>query len=90
MSRTSLRRPTAVAAGLVLATLLTWWLGTNHPYSETSARVASALAIAVAMGKVHYVAMDFMELRTAALPLRVAFFSWLWGLSLVLGGIHLT
>jgi hypothetical protein len=90
MSRTSLRRPTAVGAGLVLATLLTWWLGTGHPFSGTSVRLASALAMAVAMAKVHYVAMDFMELRTAALPLRVAFFSWLWGLSFALGAIYLT
>lgn len=90
MSRTSLRRPTAVWLGLVLATLLTWWLGTSHPLSGTSVRLASAVAIAVAMVKVHYVAMDFMELRTAALPLRAAFFSWFWGLSVVLGAIYLT
>lgn len=66
---------------LVAATLLTWWLGTDHPFASTNVRLASALAIVIAMVKVFLIGQDFMELREAPKPLRRAFTAW----ALILG-----
>jgi hypothetical protein len=86
----ALRRPTSVAAGLVAATLLTWWLGTHHPAAPGGARLAAVAAIGVAMVKVHYVGMDFMELRTANPVLRRLFSGWVTVLGAVLVTVQLS
>jgi uncharacterized membrane protein len=70
-------RPTAVWLTLVAATLLTWWLGTDHPFSDQSGRLAASIAIVVAFVKVTMVGWDFMDLRRAPTFLKSAFLSWL-------------
>lgn len=67
---------TAVWMLLVAATLLTWWLGTDHPFASANIRLASALAIVIAIVKVFLIGLDFMELRDAPKALRRAFTAW--------------
>jgi hypothetical protein len=74
------RRITAIWLLLVLATILSW--GTALRAGQDSARLASVTVIAVAFIKVRFVVLDFMELRTAPLPLRLVFEGWL----LIVGG----
>ena len=68
-----LRSPiTAVWSLLIAATLLSWWLGTDHGFGNEQT-LAALTIIAVAFIKVRCVGLYFMELRHAPLPLRVAF-----------------
>jgi heme/copper-type cytochrome/quinol oxidase subunit 4 len=67
-------RVTAVWALLVGATLLSFWLGTDHGLSSTEAR--SLVILVVAFVKVRFVGLYFMELRTAPLALRTLFEGW--------------
>ncbi len=56
---------------LVVATLISWWVGTDHGLSDKTA--ACALLLIVAIGKVFLIGMEFMELRHADIRLRRAF-----------------
>ncbi|WP_354698551.1 hypothetical protein DSM112329_04234 [Paraconexibacter sp. AEG42_29] len=67
-------RATAVWGVLVLATLLSWWLGTDHGFDDPDA--AGALVLAVAFAKLRYVGLDFMEIRDAPRWLRAIFEGW--------------
>ena len=67
-------RLTFVWLGLMAATVASW--ATGHRASLDSGLV-SAIVIGVAFIKVRFVGLDFMELRTAPLPLRIAFEIWL-------------
>lgn len=69
-------RATAVWIGLVLATLLTFWLGTDHPFATTSVGLAASIAIVVGIGKAGFIGLEFMELRHAPRGLRAAFLTW--------------
>ena len=78
-------RSTVVWAALVVATVVSWAVGSEH---GTGSLVA-LLVLGVAMIKVRFVGLDFMELRHAPLPLRAAFDGYcvvLWG---VLTGMYL-
>lgn len=69
---TVLRTTTGVTwAALVVATLVSWWVGTDHGLDDPTA--AAALLLAVAMVKVYLIGMQFMELRFADPRLRLAF-----------------
>ena len=82
-----LRRPAAVVwVVLVAATTLSWWLGDGHGSRET----ATVLVIAVAFLKVFLVGHYFMELRTAPLPLRLAFTTWVGVIGTVLVVMYLS
>ena len=70
------RRPTIVAVGLILATVVTLWLGTSHPFAGTSVGLAASIAIAIGMGKAAFIGLEFMELRHAPRGLRYAFLAW--------------
>ena len=70
------RRETLVWAGLVAATLLTFWLGTDHPFADRSVLLASSIAIAVGVGKAAFIGLEFMELRHAPRGLRMGFLTW--------------
>jgi hypothetical protein len=56
---------------LVAATLVSWWVGTDHGLDDKTA--ACALLLVVALGKVYLIGMHFMELRHADPLLRLAF-----------------
>jgi len=68
-------RATAIWALLLLATGVTWWLGTDHR-ANAGGHVLVAMAIPVAFSKVYLIGMEFMEVRTAPRTLRVVFASW--------------
>jgi len=81
-----LRSPiTAVWSILILATLLSWWLGTDHGLGSGADHTGATLAIlVVAFVKVRCVGLYFMELRDAPLPLRLAFEAYV---AVVCGGV---
>jgi hypothetical protein len=64
-------RVTVVWAVLVLATGVSWILGTEG--GSNSHRLASVVILVVAFFKVRLVGLYFMELRDAPLPLRAIF-----------------
>lgn len=56
--------------GLVLATLVSWKVGSDH---GIHAQLATIIVLLVAFLKVRFVGLYFMELREAPLPLRLIF-----------------
>lgn len=64
-------RATAVWAILVLATVVSWTLGTHHVFNNFTA--ASVVILLIAFIKVRLVGLYFMELRTAPAALRILF-----------------
>lgn len=58
------------------ASVLTYWLGTDHPLLE-SARVTAALMLVIAFLKVWVVGNYFMETRHCPRSVRNAFTIWL-------------
>lgn len=77
-------RLTLVWAALMAATLASWVTGT-HGGSEA----VTVFVIVVAFAKVQLVGTHFMDLRHAPVPLRVAFSTWVVGVSTTLGAIYL-
>ena len=69
-------RTTVVWAALVGATCVSWVLGTSHGIEAGGVQAATAVVLAIAFVKVRYIGLEFMELRTAVTPLRVAFEAW--------------
>lgn len=70
-------RVTAVWAALVLATLVSFWLGTDHGFSGAEGvRIGTSIVLVIAFVKIRYVGLDFMELRHAPLVLRLVFEAW--------------
>jgi Prokaryotic Cytochrome C oxidase subunit IV len=67
-------RITVVWLALIAATLTSLWLGVEDPVGN--ATLAGALVLLVAFVKVRFVALYFMELRNAPIPLRVTFEGW--------------
>ena len=55
------------------ATLISWGFGHGR---RIDTRTAGIAVIVIAFVKIRYVILDFMELRTAALGLRVAAEAW--------------
>ena len=76
---------TIVWLGLVIVTLVSFTVGADHGIGSGVALWVLALALI----KVRYVGMDFMELRDAPLLLRGAFETYCLALWLVLAGMYL-
>lgn len=70
---------------LVAATLTSWAVGADH---GTGALVA-VVVLAIAAAKIRLVGLDFMELRHAPIPLRVAFEAYCVALWALLSGLYL-
>jgi hypothetical protein len=70
------RRVTVVFAGLVVATCMTWWLGSRPSPTDNASGLAAVLTILIAFAKIYFIGRDFMELRSAPLGLRAAFNVW--------------
>lgn len=69
---TFLRSSTGVTwIALVVATLVAWWVGTDHGLDDPTA--AAALVLGVAVVKIYLIGMEFMELRHADVRLRRGF-----------------
>jgi hypothetical protein len=68
---------TLVWVVLMLATGVSWWLGTQPESSGASAsRQATLVMMVVAFFKVRLVIMHFMEVREAPLPLQLLCEGW--------------
>ena len=78
-------RSTAVWVVLVAATIVSWAVGSEHGTGSTIAVVV----LGVALVKVRYVGLDFMELRHAPLLLRGVFEVYCVALWCVLAGMYL-
>jgi hypothetical protein len=78
-------RSTVVWIGLVAATIVSWAVGSEHGTGSTVAVVV----LGVALFKVRYVGLDFMELRQAPVLLRGVFECYCVALWCVLAGMYL-
>jgi len=78
-------RSTLVWLVLVVVALVSWALGADHGVGSTVAVVVLGLAVV----KVRFVGLDFMELRTAPLMLRALFEAYCFLLWMVLAGMYL-
>ena len=81
---TFLRSSTGITwIALVVATLIAWWVGTDHGLDDPTA--AAALLLGVAVVKIYLIGMEFMELRHADVRLRRGFKAYcaLVGLGLI-------
>ena len=78
-------RSTAVWVVLVAATIVSWAVGSEH---GTGSAIA-VVVLGVALFKVRYVGLDFMELRQAPLRLRGMFEAYCVVLWCVLAGMYL-
>ena len=76
-------RVTWVWLALMVLTCATTWGLSKELFSPVVAVVGNFLIAAV---KVRYVMLDFMELRNAPIPVRVAFEVWPFGVTAVILG----
>jgi Prokaryotic Cytochrome C oxidase subunit IV len=79
------RPVTVVWAVLVLATLVSYWLGDGHGTTRT----AGVLVLVTAFVKVALIGEHFMELRSAPPQLRLVFHTWCLLVPIVLCGIYM-
>ena len=79
---------TPVWVGLMLATALSWWLGTDHGLGDNRS-LTTALILLVAFIKVRFVGSYFMELRHAPTLLKRAFDAWVVVVCAAVVGIYL-
>ena len=70
-----------VFAGLILATCITWWLGSASSLRGGAFGVAAILTILIAFAKIYFIGREFMELRLAPPALRIAFNIWVGGVA---------
>ena len=82
-----LTRTTLVWLGLIAATGLSWQFGHGFGFGE-NVHYATAAILAISFVKIRYVFLDFMELRSAPLALRLAFEGWAVGACLLLIGLY--
>lgn len=78
-------RSTYVWLVLVAVTVVSWAVGAEHGVGSSVAVVVLALALV----KVRFVGLDFMELRHAPLVLRAVFEAYCIILWMVLAGMYL-
>jgi len=70
---------------LVAATVVSWAVGAEHGTGS----VLAVVVLAIAAIKVRLVGLDFMELRHAPIPLRVAFECYCLGMWALLSALYL-
>lgn len=71
-----MRRVVVVWLALMVATGVSWAIGTEHGPPVQGIRIGAAAALAIAFVKVRYVGLEFMELRGAPPTLRWTFEGW--------------
>jgi hypothetical protein len=69
-------RTTAIWLILVVASFLTWWLGTNESRDLLSDRLMIAVVVVIAFLKAYFIGMEFMEVRGAPAVLRGLLTGW--------------
>lgn len=80
-------RITAVWILLVLATAASWEMGHGFPFDDVTK--AAIAIIVLALVKVRFVIMEFMELRGAPLPMRLVAEGWVVGICALLIALYL-
>ena len=79
--------PTVVWAALLTATVLTTWVLSKDAFAAT---LGTAATLALTSWKVRLVILDFIELRNAPWPLRIAFEAWSVVVPAMILGFYLT
>jgi Prokaryotic Cytochrome C oxidase subunit IV len=83
-------RTTAVWLMLIGATILSWTLGVDHSLGLPGGHWSTAIVILlIALVKVRFVGLDFMELRGAPPALRAVFETYCAAVLLALSAIYL-
>ncbi len=80
-------RVTVIWVGLLVATGLSWQFGHGFGFGEKF-HYATAAILIVTFVKIRFVFLDFMELRTAPRPLRIAFEVWAVSVCVTLIGLY--
>lgn len=80
-------RVTAIWVGLIVATGLSWQFGHGFGFGEKF-HYATAAILIITFVKIRFVFLDFMELRTAPRPLRMAFEVWAVSICVILIGLY--
>ncbi len=80
-------RVTGIWAGLLVATGLSWQFGHGFGFGEKFHYATTAILI-LTFVKIRFVFLDFMELRTAPWPLRMAFEVWAVSVCVTLIGLY--
>jgi hypothetical protein len=86
MMRLFISRPTIVWVVLLALTGLSWAVG--HVYGGSGMRYAGVCIIVVAFLKVRLVILEFMEIRHAPLPMRLAGEVWVIALCVTLTTLY--
>ena len=76
-----------VWVAVVAATLISFWLGTDHGIASATAR--NVVLLTVAFLKVRYIGLYFMELKAAPWSLRGIFEVYCLGVCVMLVGMYL-
>jgi len=80
-------RVTGIWVGLLVATGLSWQFGHGFGFGEKF-HYATAAILIITFVKIRFVFLDFMELRTAPWPLRMAFEVWAVSVCVILIGLY--
>jgi hypothetical protein len=80
-------RVTGIWVGLIVATGLSWQFGHGFGFGEQFHYATTAILI-LTFVKIRFVFLDFMELRTAPWPLRMAFEVWAVSVCVTLIGLY--
>lgn len=80
-------RVTVIWVGLIVATGLSWQFGHGFGFGEQY-HYATAAILIITFVKIRFVFLDFMELRTAPWPLRLAFEVWAVSVCVILIGLY--
>jgi Prokaryotic Cytochrome C oxidase subunit IV len=90
MSAKHTKRVVLVWLVLVLLTFVSWGFAREQDGLRiTGPDVAMAIVLAVAFAKTQLIGSVFMELRTAPVPLRLAFSAWVLGVGGVIVSMYL-
>ena len=73
---------------LMMATALSWWLGTDSSFLGGSIRAITAGLMVIAFVKVRFVIHYFMEIRYAPLALRLACDVWVVGICVAILALY--
>lgn len=71
MKELVLDKVTAIWVGLICATGLSWWLGTDGSENIGATAISSVALLVIAFIKVRFVIQYFMDARRAVWPLRL-------------------
>lgn len=83
-------KTTAIWAGLIMATFLSWWFGSGGLESDSDQELVGATVIFIAFVKARLVGLYFMEIRQAPAALRVLYEGYCLSAGALVIGMYLT